>query len=555
MSTKHILHLLSDYIDNLLDEPTRKRIEKHLFSCKSCKKKFKELQQYKKLVAQIQPHAAPEEIRTKIMAQIESRRKTQDSRPKMERGTLNIEHGTSVHASRVTRHVILASAAIIILLILTIPKQIFLPTTISSDLIAVVEHKKGKGGAATVGGIFREERREKRQEKRAKGKAESGETLSAQLLALSESADVRVQNLSRLIELADAEIISAKANNSGEAFSHIVVGMKKSSYKSFAEKYNEMGIGEAIPPKTGFSVSNKVIVNLFPVKRMFFVGDFNADGYDDLGLHFTSGRQEEEFYIALNNHIGSFYPPTKIELDMDTAYTGTNYIPTAGDFNADRYDDIILRGTDGKSNGICFIHNNRLNGDFKKGYRVMVGNSNLSFTCPNIPFTGNFNGNDYDDIGVACTGFKMRDKWVVLNNIQNGHFDHGWIINVGGLNKLFQGDYLPFAGDFNGDGLCDIGIKWLGGNKAFMYEISLNLGNEQFASPYMLIFGNGHMAWAGQYTHYFGDFNADGLCDIMTKEGDGNVLGRWYLMINDGKGGFEETYQIRFGSKEYFVSD
>ncbi len=551
MNGKHITYLLYDYLENQLDDPTNQQVEKHLSSCQHCRTKLQQLQNYHDAVRKLERSPAPEEIRTKIMAQIESGHRSQVTGHRLEHGTLNIEHGKSKKLiSGQWSVVTVSAAAIIILLILAVPKEIFLPTTISTNVIGIVEHKKGKGGAATVGGIFREERREKIEVERGKAEghpAQGGEK--------REIEDVRVLEVLELIEQVEGEILSVELNSTGEKYSHIMVGMKKSSYKAFAEKYNEMGMGEAIPPKTGFSVSNKVIVNLFPVKRMFFVGDFNADGYDDMGLHFTSGRQEGEFYIALNNHIGSFYPPTKIELDMDTAYTGTNYIPTAGDFNADRYDDIIIRGTEGKSNGICFIHNNKLNGDFKKGYRVMVGNSNLSFTCPNIPFTGNFNGNDYDDIGVACTGFKMLDKWAVLNNIQNGHFDHGWTINVDGLQKPFQGDYLPFAGDFNGDGLCDIGIKWLGGDKAFQYEISLNQGDEQFASPYLLKFGNGHMAWAGQYTHYFGDFNADGLCDIMTKEGDGNILGHWYLMINDGDGGFEETYQINFGSKEYFVGD
>jgi hypothetical protein len=298
----------------------------------------------------------------------------------------------------------------------------------------MVQKKKGKGGTAiTIGGV--RARDAGKSEKQEKGE----EALSAWRLALS--GDPQVRRVVELVELVEGEVLDVEMNRSGVEYSRLVVGMKKKAYKTFAENYNDLGFVEKIPPRAGFSISNNVIVNLFPVNREFHVRDYNEDGFADMILHYTSGRLEGEWFVALNDHMGNFYPLLEIEIDS---------LPPA----TQRTDSTIT-----------------------------------------------------------------------------------------------------FFGDFNGDGRVDFGIKYLEGEFNSQFHLTLSMDQERYSNPVPFRFGNGVMAWQGNYSHYFGDFNADGLTDMLTKEGDGAVLGHWYLMLNNGSLGFGGSKQIRFGNKEHFVSD
>jgi len=421
MKSKHVIYLLYDYLENQLEDSTRQQVEDHLSSCQHCRTKLQELRNYHELVSRMERSPAPEEIREKVMDQIESGYQIPDT---------GYQIPLTAHRSLFT---VTTVAAIITLLILAVPKEIFLPTTVSIDIAAVAQ-KKGKGGAATIGGVMK-----KGAEKNWGIKEQRSDDLTILDWAI---VDFRLMRVLDLIDEVEGEVMSAELNSSGETYSHIVVGMSKRNYKNFAEKYNQMGLGDSVPAKAGFSMSNKVLVNLFPIKRRFFVHDYNEDGFDDMVLYYSSGRQENLWYVALNNHMGNFYPSLIIDPLMDS-------IPAA-----ENYDRIVV----------------------------------------------------------------------------------------------------SFTGDFNGNGLNDSIVKWLAGNKSYQYEVSINMGDDQFAPPFTLTYGTGIKAWAGNYTHYFGDFNADGLCDMLTKEGNGDVLGNWYVALNNGGTGFGTSQKVVFGGKKYFIS-
>jgi hypothetical protein len=288
-----------------------------------------------------------------------------------------------------------------------------------------------------IGGVFLEERGEKREE-RGERREERGESGIFDLrLSI---VDFRLDIVLDIIEEVDGKLLVAELNSSEDAYSRIVVGMKKKSYKTFADKYNELGFGEKIPTRAGFSISNNVIVNLFPVKRKFYAIDYNEDGFCDMILQYTAGRLEGQWFVALNNHMGNFYPLLEIEPD--------------------------------------------------------------SLPAPTVKTDST----------------------------------------------------ITFLGDFNGDGRVDFGTKYLEGEYISQFHVRFCMDEGEYADPVPFRFGSGVMAWQGGYMHYFGDFNADGLTDMLTKEGDGDVLGHWYLMLNDGTPGFGGTVQVRFGGSDYLMS-
>jgi len=435
MKSRHIIYLLSDYLDDLLDDSTKQRVEKHLSTCMHCRTKLQQLQNYQEVVSNLEQSPAPEDIRTKVMEHIES-------------GSRINGKSTMDNAEWTMKKLITVSAAaIIILLILAVPKEIFLPSTVSTDLIGVMQ-KKGKG-PTTVGGVMKKgEKNRGTEEQRSVDLRGDDLTIGSAELGCASVVDwvivdFRLKRVLELIDEVEGQVVSAELNKTGLTYSHLVVGMSKGNYKDFAEKYNQMGMGEPIPAKAGFSMSNKVLVNLFPIKRRFFVHDYNEDGFDDMVLYYSSGRQENLWYVALNNHMGNFYPALIIDPLMDSLPAAENY----------------------------------------------------------------------------------------------------------------DGTKLTFFGDFNGDGLTDHGTKYLSGPLSAQFHILFNIDNQRFSEPTPFTFGNGIMAWQGNYTHYFGDFNADGLCDILTKEGNGDVLGSWYVALNNGRNGFGSTHEVVFGGKKYFSGD
>lgn len=430
MKKRHVIHLLSDYLDNLLPEAQRQQVDNHLSSCRHCRSKLQQLQNYQQLLLNLERKPAPEEIRAKVMERVESRPQQPDSRLRTRvAGTRKLETGGWQLAAGI--------AAIIILLVLTIPKQWFMPGTVSSDVISVVQKKQGKGGAVRVGGVFLEERGEKGEE-RIEKREERGESDIVDLrLSI---IDFRLSIVIDIIEDVDGKILMAELNSSEDAYSRIVVGLKKKNYKAFAEKYNELGMGETLPEKAGFSISNNVIVNLFPVKRNFYATDYNEDGYCDMILQYTAGRLEGQWFVAINNHMGNFYPPIEIPADS---------LPPA---------------------------------------------------------------------------------------------------------TIRTDSSITFIGDFNGDGKIDFGTKYLEGEFISQFHLSLSMDDGGYSNPIPFRFGTGVMAWQGNYTHYFGDFNADGLTDLLTKEGGGDALGLWYLMLNNGSLGFGSTEQVKFGGSDYLIS-
>ena len=97
------------------------------------------------------------------------------------------------------------------------------------------------------------------------------------------------------------------------------------------------------------------------------------------------------------------------------AYRGKN-IPIVGDFNADGYDDIGVKWTSDTYNGEWVISLNDKNGNFLAGQRVTVGTTTKAYRGKNIPIVGDFNADGYDDIGVKWISDTYNGEWVISKN-------------------------------------------------------------------------------------------------------------------------------------------
>ena len=161
-----------------------------------------------------------------------------------------------------------------------------------------------------------------------------------------------------------------------------------------------------------------------------FMGDWDCDGIDTPGLF----RQSDGFVYLRNTNSDGV-------ADVNYFFGNADDIPLAGDFNGDGCDTVsIYRPNEGR-----FYVINRL-GSQSNG----LGAAEVDYLFGDVgdqPFTGDFNGDGVDTIGL----YRNIDTFVYLRNSHTEGVAH---------RSFFYGTAgdLIFAGDWNDDGVDTVGI-------------------------------------------------------------------------------------------------
>jgi len=195
----------------------------------------------------------------------------------------------------------------------------------------------------------------------------------------------------------------------------------------------------------------------------------------------------------------------------DTGEGLNSVFPVSGDFNGDGLTDI---GTFTKTEGSWEIALSD-NGEFSDT-RLWID----AFKGDNIErtysITGDFNGDGKTDIGLfdndgGTWRFAFSDGECFV-------YDSAWDVE-----KFGGGDCAPLTGDFNGDGATDIGYASpTSAEGVFCIKLAKEdrSGFEDTA-----ISGRTGLGWSSTYS---GDFNGDGLADILAFN---RSTGDWYVML------------------------
>ncbi|MCP4651936.1 MAG: hypothetical protein GY858_00930 [Candidatus Omnitrophica bacterium] len=253
-------------------------------------------------------------------------------------------------------------------------------------------------------------------------------------------------------------------------------------------------------------------------------GDFNGDSVTDVGFIYS-----DQAYVALSNENG-FNAPVQTPGQWGSL---TDVI--TGDFNGDGLTDITKRE-------VTDITTANIGGDTSHSdsfvdiitYTLSVALSNgESFTYNSwrdsmkamffsgeewFYLAGDFNGDGLSDVIEWKThpaGYFPGWCYTYLSNGSTFVADDWW------GNEGFNQSLDWFTGDFNGDGLTDIG-----GYDNGTWQVALSTG-EEFTSltTWKTGFGNGDQALAV-------DVNSDGLTDAVTfNESTGN----WEVAISNGQ--------------------
>jgi hypothetical protein len=240
---------------------------------------------------------------------------------------------------------------------------------------------------------------------------------------------------------------------------------------------------------TGFGPSSKWHDHFAVGTEIPLVGDFNADGKDDI-VTFTRGSGAD-VWVALSNGAG-FGPSSR----WHDSFAVGNETPGIGDFNADGKDDIVTftRGSGADvwvalSNGAGFGPSSKWHDSFAVGSEIpLVGDLNADGRDDIVTFTREIGADVYVALstgsGFSGTGQKWHDYFAV-------------------------GSETPGIGDFNADGRDDI-VTFTRGSGA---DVWVALSNGAGFGPS----SRWHDSFAvGSEIPGAGDFNADGRDDIVT---------------------------------------
>jgi hypothetical protein len=298
-------------------------------------------------------------------------------------------------------------------------------------------------------------------------------------------------------------------------------------------------------------------------QKVSSAGDFNGDGLDDFLISSAKGRA----YLIFGQ---SSYSNTNIELSpsaMDASkgfavfdsITGSNTtfrVSSAGDFNGDGLDDIIIGNINYNSGAgqSTIIFGTTDTGNIgsidlqsissSEGFKLTGGSSNLSGV--GISSAGDINNDGFDDILIGApqinssTGTGSVDAGkthIIYGNNSDSQSDIDLTNINSGEGTSIQGetpdDLMGYSvaglGDINGDGIDDFIIgapldSTINSKAGSAYVI---FGNESFHSQSTLNVSeitNGFVIRGSQTNGYLGivsaagDINGDGFNDILLAE-------------------------------------
>ena len=325
-----------------------------------------------------------------------------------------------------------------------------------------------------------------------------------------------------------------------------------------------------------------------PVGRLGFsvsgAGDLNNDGISDLIIGAPAANPQGEFdisgasYVVFGRRDGSF--PALVDVDQLNGQTGFaiagavgdragQSVSEAGDLNGDRIPDFII-GAPGNNRAYVVYgqpgqQTSSLNlAALTPSQGVVLNGTTDDFAGTTVRNIGDFNGDGFDDVAIAAPLSRRSGTAVEQQARQEGKVyvvfgsaalpaqidltqlngQNGFAFQGNGTGSSLVGSSVDGAGDVNGDGLADLiigarGAVNQGGGQAYVLygqrsplpglidRDSLN-GQTGFTLNGTPdpggFFSRGEQA--GAAVAGIGDYNQDGLDDVLVYAPQGDANGR-----------------------------
>jgi hypothetical protein len=250
-----------------------------------------------------------------------------------------------------------------------------------------------------------------------------------------------------------------------------------------------------------------------------FAGDVNADGFDDVLV----GAPEDDMHNEGPGHSMLYYGPRFGEVPFEeadvvfygaslTGYTGYA-VSTAGDTNADGFDDVLISTDLGSS---LFL------GPVSAGdHDSSDGDAFFDLMCSSFAAMGDTDGDGYDDVLVGLGSTAAAHLYL---GPVGGHLDASMadavFVSVN-FNHDHAGRSVANAGDVDADGYVDylIGAPHTNADESGAGAAHLVYGpvsgDFDLGNSDATVLGENLNGGLGYYVTGAGDVNGDGLDDIL----------------------------------------
>jgi hypothetical protein len=460
-----------------VDQEIKDQIDKHLTSCSKCQAILKSLNTYKEYTDHIKLVNTPERFENKVLERIFSEKKRKKNRV--------VQFGLAISSV----------AALFILFLLYFPSEEKTRNIIETNFALKVE-KKGKGPAGSV--------------------------------------DFNQINnrITKILSETGSEIAEKQNNSVTGYYDYIVLDIPNQNLIKFEDQFNQASSVPLTIPKKNQKTDESVLIKVYFEMVNFIPGNFDGDKKADMLIQFLSGKQKGKWFIYLNNKNSVFKKINTIKLGKDEfKYFGDNWL-IAGDFNGDGFDDICL-----------YNYNTR------KGFTfdILINNKDFSFSeIPNSYSQSSFASEEsFYQLMTGDTDGNGTDELLVMTKEKNNYYK----IAVLNSNQIYDKIFLPdiescngtiLAGDFNGDSYFDIMTKYISGNRYADTDIYLNNKNNGFDNPI-----DAGKSFQGDYLFFISDINGDGFDDLLVKEGGYFIPGKWHIMPQHNKDNFNFMRSFR----------
>ena len=159
-------------------------------------------------------------------------------------------------------------------------------------------------------------------------------------------------------------------------------------------------------------------------------------------------------------------------------------------------------------------------------------------------FTGDFNGDGYDDFGSCFTRDRKTSEFYISINNTEGRFLEPIPIVPGKTTLISRKDEI-LCGDINGDSYDDIVIKFSVGQnpeavfKTFTNDKNLHFVETDYSFP--------HISLSPLQKSFCTDINGDRLDDLVVYNTRGKMAGRFFIALNNGPSGFAGPVEFKTG--------
>ncbi|MDA8561471.1 integrin alpha, partial [Nitrospinae bacterium] len=276
-------------------------------------------------------------------------------------------------------------------------------------------------------------------------------------------------------------------------------------------------------------------------------GDFNGDGIDDIIVGAVSDDNNSltnsgSAFIFFGGITGTKRADADADVILNGESSADNFggsVASAGDFNGDGKDDVIVGSQQDSNNsgiqaGRAFIFFGGITGTKRADVDadvILEGQSAGDIFGRRVSSAGDFNGDGKDDVIISAIQDSNNSEnlsgsaFIFFGGItgtKRADADADVIINGQSANDSF-GTSLASAGDFNGDGKDDVIISapdddnnsLLNSGSAFIFFGGITGTKRADADADVIINGQSRLDRLGTSVASAGDFNGDGKDDVI----------------------------------------